>query len=98
MDVLDSASMKAAAKCINQYDTQTSKNHKVVERQWRPFSLEFGHVRLSVKNVYASYSFRVRVCEWLTSAIYVSLSYLFGVLANHIERTIGIGISSEQCF
>ena len=55
MDVLDPASMKTAAKCINQYDTQTSKNHKVVEREWRPFSLEFGHVRLSVNTLDASF-------------------------------------------
>jgi hypothetical protein len=36
MDVLDPASMKAAANCISQYDTQTSKNHQIVERIWRP--------------------------------------------------------------
>jgi hypothetical protein len=35
MDVLDPASMKTAANCINQYDSQTSKNHQVVERKWR---------------------------------------------------------------
>ena len=49
MDVLDPASMKTAANCIKQYDMQTSENHQIVERQWRPFSHEAGHVQFSVK-------------------------------------------------
>lgn len=55
MDVLDPASMKTAANRIKQYDTQTSENHQIVERQWRPSSQEVGHVQFSVINPNAAY-------------------------------------------